>query len=206
MDDCCQQKACDLEAMSKRQSKVLWVVLVINATMFVIELTSGIVGHSVSLVGDSLDMLGDAFAYGSSLYVINRGMKAKAGSAMLKGGIMLVTGLTVLGRVLHQVFSQTNPDPQIMGSIALLALVANVTCLLLLMRHRSDDINMSSVWLCSRNDIVANVSVLIGAGLVALTTSQWPDIIIGLALTGLFLTSAFKVFQSARVEYFRGSL
>lgn len=200
MADCCQKKSCELENMSKKQSKVLWVVLGINALMFVIELTAGIAGNSISLIGDSLDMFGDAVAYGSSLYVITLGVRAKARTAILKAGLMLATSLAVLGRVLYQMIVQVTPEFEIMGSIGFVALVANLVCLGLLSRHRFDDINMSSVWLCSRNDIIANTSVLVGAGLVYLTRNPWPDLVIGFALTGLFMVSAFKVFIAARKE------
>jgi Co/Zn/Cd efflux system component len=200
MADCCQKKSCELENVSRKQSKVLWVVLFINLAMFIVEFAAGMVGNSISLIGDSLDMFGDAIAYGSSLYVINLGVGSKARSALLKGGIMLATSLAILGRVIYQTVIQITPEFQIMGGIGFIALLANFVCLALLSRHRSDDINMSSIWLCSRNDIIANIAVLIGAGLVYLTRSPWPDLLIGFALTGLFIISAFKVIITARNE------
>lgn len=199
MGDCCQKKACDLQKMSKSQSKVLWIVLAINAAMFFVELAAGLVANSVSLVGDSLDMFGDSVAYGSSLYVINLGVQAKAKSALLKAGIMLATGLAVLGRVVYQAIYQPMPEFMTIGAIGLAALAANLICLTLLSKHRSDDINMSSVWLCSRNDVIANVSVLVGGGLVFATGTLWPDLVVGLALTVLFVYSSFKVLKEARL-------
>lgn len=200
MGSCCQNKSCDLEKMRKDQSKVLWVVLGINATMFFVELASGWIAHSLALMGDSLDMLGDAIAYGSSLYVINKGNRAKAFSASLKGSIMLVSGLAVLMQAVLKLNKPISPDVSLMSGITLLALLANTACLVLLTRHRSDDINMSSVWICSRNDLIANTSMLAAAGMVALTHSHWPDFVVGLGITALFIKSGYGVLKSARQE------
>lgn len=193
---CCQHK--ELQKLQKRQSKVLWIILVINAVMFVVEFSGGIKASSLSLTGDSLDMLGDALVYGCSLYVIQKGNKAQAQAAILKGGIMFMSAIAVFARATHQLFTQTVPTVQVMSEIGLLALIANLICFLLLIRHRDDNINMSSVWLCSRNDIIANTSVLLTAGLVFLTGSFWPDFILGLLLTVVFAQSAGKVLTQAR--------
>ena len=200
MGDCCQSKSCDLEKMQKSQAKVLWVVLAINAVMFVVEFGGGIWAKSLALTGDSLDMLGDAIAYGSSLYVINKGRKAKAMSASLKGFIMLGSAFAVLAQAIWKLMTQVPPEVGLMSGVTLLALLANTSCLILLTRHKSDDINMSSVWVCSRNDLIANTSVLAAAGVVALTGSAWPDIIVGLGITLLFIKSGLGVLTAARRE------
>ena len=199
-EHCCQHKAKELEKLQKRQSKVLWIILVINAVMFVVEFSGGIKAASLSLTGDSLDMLGDALVYGCSLYVITKGKKAQARSAILKGSIMFLTAIAVFARASYQLFAQTIPTVQLMSEIGVLALIANLICFVLLIRHRNDNINMSSVWLCSRNDIIANASVLLTAGLVFLTGSFWPDFILGLILTVVFAQSAGKVLTQARAE------
>ena len=199
-EHCCQHKAKELEKLQKRQAKILWIILIINAVMFVVEFSGGIKAASLSLTGDSLDMLGDALVYGCSLYVIQKGKKAQARSAILKGGIMLITAIAVFARATYQLFAQTVPTASLMSEIGILALVANLICFLLLIRHRNDNINMSSVWLCSRNDIIANTSVLLTAGLVFLTGSFLPDFILGLLLTVVFAQSAGKVLQKARAE------
>ena len=199
-EHCCQHKAKELEKLQKRQAKILWIILVINAVMFVVEFSGGIKAASLSLTGDSLDMLGDALVYGCSLYVIQKGKKAQARSAILKGGIMFLTAIAVFARATYQLFAQTVPTVQLMGEIGILALVANLICFLLLIRHRNDNINMSSVWLCSRNDIIANTSVLLTAGLVFLTGSFVPDFILGLLLTVVFAQSAGKVITQAKAE------
>ena len=197
MADCCNDKACEIEALRNRQSSTLKIVLGINAVMFVIELTAGLIAGSVSLVADSLDMLGDALVYGLSIYVVARGARMKAVAALFKGGIMSAFGLFVLGQAIYKIINPHVPVFETMGAIGLLALAANIICLVLLRRHRSDDINMSSVWLCSRNDIIANVSVLIAALGVWFTGAGWPDILVGLALAALFLRSALFVVRGA---------
>lgn len=195
--DCCQTKAAELAALSQRQSKTLWIVLGVNAGMFVLELLTGIRSNSLALTGDSLDMLGDTIAYSSSLYVINRGSKSQARSALLKGGIMFLSAIAVFSRAIYQVFFPVIPELQIMGGIGFLALGANLFCLLLLSQHRRDNLNMSSVWLCSRNDIIANLCVLLAAGLVLVSGASWPDLAVGFLLTLIFAKSAGKVLSQS---------
>lgn len=200
MADCCNDKACEIDALRSRQGSILKIVLVINAVMFVVELVAGLLGNSVSLVADSLDMLGDALVYAFSLYVVARSSAMKAKAALLKGAIMAAFGLFVLGQAIYRIVFPQLPVFEAIGAIGLLALAANSTCFFLLWRHRADDINMSSVWLCSRNDIIANVSVLLAALGVWLTHSGWPDILIGLALAVLFLRSALHVLRESIKE------
>jgi Co/Zn/Cd efflux system component len=200
MADCCNDKACEIEALRHRQSSVLKIVLGINAVMFAVELTAGLFASSVSLVADSLDMLGDALVYSFSIYVVARGARMKAIAALFKGGVMAAFGLFVLGQAIYKIIIPQVPVFEVIGAIGLLALAANSLCFVLLWRHRADDINMSSVWLCSRNDIMANVSVLFAAFGVWLTGSGWPDIMVGLALAALFLRSALFVLRSAMME------
>ncbi|MDM9381997.1 cation transporter [Chlorogloeopsis sp. ULAP01] len=196
-DDCCQKKACELEKLRKQQSKVLWIVLLINSVMFVVEMLAGIKSASLSLTGDSLDMLGDALVYGSSLYVINKGRKAQAKSALLKGAIMFLSAVAVFARASYQLFAGSTPEVRVMSAVGFIALLANLLCLFLLTKHRNDNINLSSVWLCSRNDIIANTSVLGAAGLVFLTGSLLPDLIVGLLLTIVFAKSSGKVLSQS---------
>ena len=200
MADCCSDKAGEIEALRNRQSATLKIVLGINAVMFAVELTAGLLAGSVSLVADSLDMLGDALVYGFSIYVVARGAKMRAIAALFKGSIMAAFGLFVLGQATYRMIVPQVPVFEAIGAIGVLALAANSLCLFLLWRHRADDINMSSVWLCSRNDIVANVSVLFAAVGVWLTGSGWPDLLVGLALSALFLRSALFVLRTAITE------
>ncbi|NJM11116.1 MAG: cation transporter [Synechococcaceae cyanobacterium SM1_2_3] len=200
MVNCCNNKSCEIEALRNRQSLTLKMVLGINAVMFIIELTAGLMSGSLSLLADSLDMLGDALVYSFSIYVVARGASMKARAALLKGGIMAAFGVFVLGQAVYKLIFPHVPGFEAIGVIGLLALGANSLCLLLLWRHRADDINMSSVWLCSRNDIIANVSVLVAAGGVWLTGSGWPDILVGVALAALFLQSSLAVLRDAMTE------
>lgn len=203
MADCCQDKTCELEKLIERQSKTLKTVLGVNLIMFIVELAVGILAGSVSLLADSLDMLGDALAYGFSLYVVARGLRMKALAAIFKGLIMAVFGLFVLGEAIFKILFPHMPIFEAIGIMGLVALGANSFCLFLLWSHRSDDINMKSVWLCSRNDIIANTSVLAAAAGVRITSSAWPDILVGLILATVFLRSAFYVLKESISEYKR---
>lgn len=196
-DRCCQAKAAELSKLKQRQAKVLWIVLLINAVMFAIEFGAGIRADSLSLTGDSLDMLGDALVYASSLYVINKSVQAQAGAAFLKGVLMFVFAIGVFAKATYQLFAGGSPEASMMGVIGVVALLANLLCLVLLTRHRQDNLNMSSVWLCSRNDIIANTAVLVAAGLVALTHSVLPDLAVGLLLTIVFAKSAGTVLSQS---------
>ncbi|OFZ90110.1 MAG: cation transporter [Betaproteobacteria bacterium RBG_16_64_18] len=200
MADCCEDKACAIEALQERQSSTLKLVLAINALMFVVELAAGLMAGSTALLADSLDNLGDALTYGLSLYAVARGSRAKAKVALFKGGLILTAGLFVLGQIACRIVNPTLPIFETMGAISLLALLANGSCLALLWKHRAEDINMSSVWECSRNDIASNVSVFVAASGVWLTGSAWPDLLVGLLLALLFLRSAARVLQSAITE------
>lgn len=197
MTDCCTDKACEIEALQKRQGYVLKVVLAINAVMFIVEITAGLIAGSTALLADSLDMLGDAMVYGFSIYVIASGARWKSIAALFKGGIMSAFGLFVLGQAVYKMLFPHLPLFEAIGIIGLLALITNALCLTMLWQHRTDDINMRSVWLCSRNDIIANVSVLFAAAGVWLTQSGWPDVLIGLAIACLFLRSSFHVLREA---------
>lgn len=200
MDTCCTGKSCSLAHLRERQRTTLWLVLVANATMFVVELVSGLLAGSVALVADSLDMLGDALVYGFSLYVVALGPVWKARAALAKAGVMALFGAFVLAQVVYKLLHPQVPTVEIMTGIGLLALGVNAGCFALLWRHRAEDINMRSVWICSRNDLVANTGVLAAAAAVWATVSPWPDIVVGALICALFLRSALVVVREARAE------
>ena len=181
-----------------RQRLVLQIVLGINAGMFLVEFGAGLLAGSTALLADSVDMLGDALVYGFSLYVVSRGPVWQARAALLKGAVMAVFGLGVLAEAVLKIVRGIVPAAGLMGGIGLLALAANVVCLFLLWRRRADDINIRSAWLCSRNDVMANVGVLVAAGVVALTGSAWPDVTVGLLIAAMFVMSATSVVREAR--------
>ncbi len=194
---CCEEKSPTLDLLAKAQSRVLWIVLAINFAMFGVEAVFAFVAGSLALLADSLDMLGDAMTYGVSLFVVNRGLEAKASAAKFKAWIILVSAVGILVAAFYRSFFQVIPSHEVMGVIGFLALAANLVCLMLLSRFRHSDVNMSSVWLCSRNDIIANVSVLIAAVLVSYFASPWPDLVVGGALSFLFFRSAMQIFAEA---------
>jgi len=206
MTDCCSDKECAIEALKARQSTTLKIVLAINAVMFVVELASGLLARSTALLSDSLDNLGDALTYGLSIYAVERGARSKAKVALFKSGLILAAGVFVLGQVIYGVLHPGVPVFEAMGIVSLIALAANATCLALLWKHRAEDVNMSSVWECSRNDIASNVSVFIAAGAVWMTQSGWPDLVVGFALACLFLRSAVRVSASALRELRGGGM
>jgi cation diffusion facilitator family transporter len=197
MSNCCEDKACEVEALRDRHGRVLWIVLVINSIMFVVEIWAGISAHSTSLLADALDMLGDALVYGFSLFVLARSARWQAGAALAKGGFMLAFGIGVLGEASYKIFHPIEPGLETMAGIGALALAANLLCFFLLYRHRSDNLNMSSTWLCSRNDLIANAGVLLAAGAGYLFASRWPDIFVGTVIAAVFLRSAFTVLRQS---------
>lgn len=150
-------------------------------------------------MADALDMFGDALVYGMSLYVLTKSQQQQAKVALAKGGFMLFFGLFVLGDAVYKAFHPIMPDVQTMGIIGALALLANLVCFYLLYTHKEDNLNMSSTWLCSRNDLFANVGVLIAAAISYLFISKWPDIVMGTAIALLFLKSSWYVINEALI-------
>lgn len=200
MDACCEQKADELTTLRGKHRNVLVAVLIINAVLFFVEAAAGLLANSTALLADSLDMLGDSLVYGFSLYVLGRGAAWKAKAALLKGVIMAVFGAGVLLEVIYKIIWAIVPNAETMGIIGALVLLGNGICFLLLYRHRFDDLNMRSTWLCSRNDIIANLSVLVAALGVKAFGASWPDILVGTAIAALFLKGAFTVLRESFLE------
>lgn len=194
MRECCEVRV----DIPERQRRVLQIVLSINVVMFLVEFVSGVMAHSTALLADSVDMLGDAIVYGFSLYVVSRGAVWQARAALLKGLIMAGFGVGVLAEVSAKLVRGTVPAAEVMGGIGLLALLANAACLLLLWRHRTDDINMRSAWICSLNDVAGNAAVLLASAGVMTVRSAWPDIAVGLLIALMFTVSAVSVLGRAR--------
>lgn len=204
MEHCCNHKTEMLSVLRERQQGVLQLVLAINAVMFVAEGTAGLLAHSTALLADSLDMLGDAFVYALSLYALHRSVRWRAGAALVKGLIMAAFGIGVVIEAVFKLSIDVVPEGSLMGIFGILALAANVSCLVLLMRHRSDDLNMRSTWVCSRNDVIANGGVLVAAAGVVLTGTVWPDILIGLVIASFFLFSAYGIIRESLTEFRAG--
>lgn len=199
MAGCCDDN-CSLDALRTRQRGTLQIVLGINAVMFFVIVAAALYGRSAALLADSLDNLGDAFTYGLSLYAVSRGAATKARVALFKGALILLGASVVAGQIMYRLLVPSVPVFEVMGAFSLLGLIANGVCLFLLTRHRHEDVNMSSVWECSRNDIASNLAVFVTAGAVAFTGSAWPDIAVALGLVWLLLRSALRVIGSARAE------
>ena len=199
MSGCCNQD-CSLDKFHERQRGTLQVVLGINAVMFFVIVYAALIGKSSALMADSLDNLGDALTYALSLYAVSRGARVKAKVALFKGGLILLAAIVVAAQIIYKLFVPSVPLFEIMGSFSILSLIANSLCLFLLWRHRNEDVNMSSVWECSRNDIAVNLSVFIAAGAVWYTDSGWPDIVVALCLVWLLMSSAIRVISSALSE------
>lgn len=197
---CCENKSDELAELRGRQRSTLWMVLAINAVLFVVEFSVGWWSRSTALLADSLDMFGDAAVYAFSLWVLHRGVRARAQAALAKGVIQLGFGLLVLGQVVWRILGDEIPNGEVMGLMGVIALAGNTWAFWLLWSHRSDDINMRSTFLCSRNDLIANVAVIVAAVLVWTLESRWPDIIVGVGIAALFLRTAFGVIREARSE------
>lgn len=178
------------DGVNPTYKRILWVVIVINAAMFVVEMSAGKLAGSQALQADALDFLGDALTYGLSLAVIGMSLKVRSTAAMLKGLSLLAMGLWVFGSTVYQFLVLDMPKAEIMGLIGLLALAANVASVLLLMRYKDGDANVRSVWLCSRNDAIGNVAVMIASVAVWMTVTAWPDLVVAIFMAGLFLRSA----------------
>lgn len=180
--------------------RVLWWVIAINAIMFGVELTGGLMARSVSLQADALDFLGDAATYGISMAVLSLSLRWRASAALVKGASMGLFGLWVIGNSVYHLLFPGVPSAPIMGSIGFVALIANVVSALMLYRHRTGDSNMRSVWLCSRNDAISNLAVIIAASGVWATDTGWPDLFVGALMASLALSSSYHVIRQARGE------
>ena len=205
MSDCgCHDTATTLSANTDHaRRRVLWIVLAINVLLFAGEFGAGWWADSSALQADSLDSLGDALVYVLSLLVIGGTLRQRTKAVFLKGGIQALFGVVVLMEVVRRAWFGAEPVAPVMAIAASIAFVGNLICFALLTRFRSDDMNMRSVWLCSRNDLVNNVGVILAAGLVAWMDSPWPDLVIGMLVALLFLRTAASVLAGGWVDWKR---
>ena len=180
--------------------RVLWSVLAINAAMFLIEIGAGLAAGSASLQADALDFLGDAANYAISLFVVGMALQYRALAALLKGATMAVFGLWVLGVTAWHVWHETLPHAATMGVVGVAALLANALSFGLLWAYRGGDANMRSAWICTRNDVLGNLAVLLAAIGVFGTGTGWPDVIVATIMAGLALQGAWTVLQQSRHE------
>jgi Co/Zn/Cd efflux system component len=203
--DCCGQGV-TFEGLSTDYKRRLWFVIGINAGMFLIEMGAGALAGSQALQADALDFLGDSLTYGMSLAVIGAAVRVRAWTAFAKGISLTVMGLWVFGATAYHVLVLGIPRAEIMGIVGFMALAANVASVLILIRYKDGDANVRSVWLCSRNDAIGNVAVMIAAIGVWGTATKWPDLIVAAVMAGLFLYSSLLILRQSIRELRTGQV
>ena len=204
MEGCCGNDA-KFDGVSDEYKRRIWIVIALNATMFVVEMTAGQVAQSQALKADALDFLGDALTYGISLAVIGASLRARTNAALAKGISLFLMGAWVFGSTVYRVFYVGVPAAEIMGIVGALALATNLASVFLLMSYKDGDANVRSVWLCSRNDAIGNIAVMIAALGVWGTASGWPDLIVAAIMASLFLSSSFQIIRQALEERRHGT-
>ncbi len=197
----CQDHGCSAPPPADgRYRNVLWVALIVNAAMFLVEIIGGIGAHSTSLLADAIDFFGDAVNYGVSLFVLSLAMVWRSRTALAKGITMGLYGVVVLAATVYNISHGVKPEAVTMGAIGLLALAANLSVAVLLYRFRQGDANMRSVWLCTRNDAIGNVAIIVAALGVFGTGTGWPDFIVAAIMGTLGITAAISVIRQSRAE------
>lgn len=197
---CCSEASCSPVRATGRYRSILWIVLGINAAMFLVEIVAGLAAGSAALQADALDFFADAANYGISLFVLGMSLRRRATAALIKGGSMGLFGVWVIGSVVWNALHGSVPGWGTMGTIGAVALLANAVCLALLYAWRDGDSNMRSVWICSRNDVIANFAVLAAALGVFGTGTGWPDLIVASVMAVLAIQGAATIVRQARTE------
>ncbi len=188
---------CEIEIKNKEESRVLIILLSINAIMFIIEITLGIISDSTALIADSLDMLADATVYGISLYAIGKEAIVKIKVAHISGIFQILLGVTVIFDIVRRTILGSEPESLLMIFIGIAALIANIICLRLISKHKDGDVHMRASWIFSKNDVIANLGIILGAGLVYQLDSRFPDLIIGLAISIIVIRGGINIIKDA---------
>lgn len=191
---------CEFEIKNKDQRKVLKQLLLINAVMFFIEIILGVMAESTALIADSLDMLADAAVYGVGLYAVGRSQLAKNHAASMSGVLQIILGLMVIGDVLRRYFYGSEPDSVLMIVIGMVALVANLICLKLLSRHRDGEVHMRASWIFSKNDVIANIGIILSGVIVYWSGQSLPDLIIGLIISLVVIRGGYQILNDVKRE------
>lgn len=194
MTDC----GCELEQAAELERRTLWTLLAINGVMFIAEALAGWWGESAGLLADSLDMLADASVYGIALYAVGRSRGLQANAATASGVLQIALGLGVLVEVVRRFLYGSDPVSMLMMAVGAIALVANVSCLMLIAKHREGGIHMRASWIFSTNDVIANVGVIISGGLVMYLGNRLPDLIIGAVLSVVVLRGGIQILREAK--------
>lgn len=196
MSDC----DCSVDTESREQSRLLWVLLVINGVMFAVEFGIGLLAESAGLIADSLDMLADATVYAISLYAAGKSASHKITAATMSGIFQVVLGLSLMVEIGRRFYIGSDPDPLLMVGIGMLALIANIFCLTLISKHRDGEIHMRASWIFSKNDVIANSGVILAGGLVQILNSRWPDLLIGIVIVLVVIRGGNTIITEARNE------
>ncbi len=191
---------CEAELKAGEERRVLLALLGINAVMFALEIVLGIISESTALIADSLDMLADAAVYGIALYAVGRTLAVKIRAAHLSGVFQIVLGVAVLVDVARRALFGSEPEPAFMIGVGLVALVANVVCVLLLAKHREGEVHMRASWIFSKNDVIANLGVIAGGALVHALDSRFPDLVVGLIIAAVVLRGGIQIVRDAAGE------
>lgn len=194
MSDC----GCGAEETERLERKTLYSLLVINAVMFIIEMTLGWLAGSTGLIADSLDMLADASVYALALFVVGKGVISQSRSARASGWLQIILGVGVLLEVFRRLILGEPPESLLMISVGLLALIANVICLMLISKHRQGGVHMRASWIFSANDVIANVGVIISGVLVSVFESRYPDLIIGTMISFIVVRGGYRILKEAK--------
>lgn len=201
---CCDQEPA-FDGMTSGFRRALRAVIAINAVMFGVEMTAGALAGSQALQADALDFLGDTLTYGISLFVLGMSLRVRATAALFKGFSLAAMGLWVFGSTAYQILVLGVPNAPVMGAVGFMAMAANLASVAILMRYKEGDANVRSVWLCSRNDAIGNVAVMLAAAGVWVGNTAWPDLIVAAIMAGLFLWSAAQIIRQALQERDRTS-
>jgi len=196
MADC----GCEIEIKNHGEGRVLKILLGINAFMFIAEITLGILSESTALIADSLDMLADATVYGIGLYAVGRSPLVKIKAAHLSGVFQVLLGVLVSTDVIRRLIYGSEPESLLMISVGMVALVANVICLILISKHKGGEVHMRASWIFSKNDVIANIGIIMSGGFVYLLDSRFPDLIIGMIISIVVIRGGIHIMKDARNE------
>ena len=189
---------CGSDQAEKLERKTLIALLAINAAMFFAEIILGLLAESTGLIADSLDMLADAGVYGISLYVVGKGIAQQSKAASLSGILQIILGFGVVAEVLRRLYFGSEPESFLIMTVGAAALIANIYCVLLISKHRDSGVHMRASWIFTTNDVIANLGVIVSGGLVWISGSRYPDLVVGAIISAIVVRGGFKILNEAK--------